>query len=46
MKVVNDNELERINGGISAWAIAGIGVLATFISGIIDGIARPVKCRS
>ncbi len=43
---VSDNELKKINGGISAWAVAGIGILITFISGVIDGIARPVKCRS
>jgi len=46
MKKLKDEDLKNINGGISAWAIAGIGILVTFVAGIIDGIARPVKCRS
>ena len=37
-------ELEQMNGGISGWGIFGIGVIATFIVGIVDGIARPLKC--
>ena len=46
MKKLQDEDLKNINGGMSAWAIAGISVLVTFFAGIIDGIARPVKCRS
>ena len=46
MKKIEDDELKNINGGISAWAIAGIGMLVTFVAGIIDGIARPLKCRN
>ncbi len=46
MKKLNDQELIQINGGISGWAIAGIGIVVTFIAGVIDGIARPGKCRS
>lgn len=45
MKKLKDDELKSINGGISAWVIAGIGALITFIAGVIDGIARPEKCR-
>ena len=46
MKRVNDVELNKINGGISGWAIAGISILVTFIAGVIDGIARPKKCHN
>ena len=46
MKKIKDEELNQVSGGISAWAIAGIGMLVTFIAGVIDGIARPEKCRS
>ena len=46
MKRVDDVELNKINGGISGWAIAGISLLVTFVAGVIDGIARPTKCHS
>lgn len=46
MKKMQDAELERINGGISGWVVAAIGAAIVFVSGIIDGIARPAKCRS
>ena len=46
MKKINDYELNNVYGGISGWAIAGISMLVTFIAGVIDGIARPQKCRS
>ena len=45
MKLENE-ELKGIKGGtISACAIAGIVGAIVFISGIIDGIARPGKCN-
>lgn len=46
MRILKDDELKNIVGGISAWAIAGIGILVTFLAGVFDGIARPEKCRS
>ena len=46
MKKLNDEELKNISGGITGWAIAGISLLVTFVAGVIDGIARPEKCRS
>ena len=46
MKEIKDEELRKISGGISGWAIAAIGAAIIFVSGIIDGIARPNKCRS
>ena len=46
MKELNSEELMHINGGIK-WAIIGIiGVLVTFISGIVDGITRPLSCNA
>ena len=32
-------------GGLSLGAIFGIGSLITFIAGIVDGFARPLKCH-
>ena len=46
MKRVKDQELSTINGGFSGWVAAGIGILVTFVAGLIDGIARPKKCHS
>ena len=46
IKKINDVELSSISGGFSGWALAGIGLMVTFIAGIIDGIARPKKCNS
>ncbi len=46
MKEVKDSELKEINGGFSGWALAGIGLLVTFVAGVIDGIARPRGCKS
>ena len=36
---------EMVGGGVSLWGILGIGSLLTFLAGIIDGIARPLKCH-
>ena len=46
MKRINDQELSKINGGFSVWVAVGIGLLVTFVAGVIDGIARPKKCHS
>jgi len=45
VKKLNDEDLAKINGGITGWAVVGIGLVVTFVAGIIDGIARPKKCR-
>ena len=37
MKRIEDLELKEINGGFSAWAIACMGIVATFLAGVIDG---------
>lgn len=45
MKKLNNQELEGIKGGIGFWAVAGIISAAIFIVGVLDGIARPLKCN-
>lgn len=46
MKKLNDLELKNVEGGMTAWALVGIGIAVTFVAGILDGIARPHKCRN
>ena len=46
MKKLNDLELNNVKGGMTAWALIGIGIAVTFVAGIFDGIARPHKCRN
>lgn len=47
--VVSKNELKLINGGakVGKWGTIGviIGIIATFLSGVIDGYLRPLKCN-
>lgn len=46
MKNIEENKLENIKGGgISAWGVFGIGALVAFLSGVLDGIARPSRCN-
>lgn len=45
MERIEEDELKNINGGISGWAIAGIVAGGVLLAGIIDGIARPLKCN-
>ena len=46
MKKLNDFELKNVEGGMTVWAAVGVGLAITFVAGVLDGIARPVKCRS
>ena len=45
MQKISDTALKDINGGFSGWALAGIGLLITFVAGVVDGIARPKGCN-
>lgn len=45
MKKLDNQELEKIKGGIGFWGIAGIVSTVIFIIGVFDGIARPLKCN-
>ncbi len=39
-------DLKKITGGgLTGWGIAAIGAFLTFVSGFIDGFARPFKCN-
>ena len=37
MKKLNNNELEKIQGGFSAWAALGIASAVIFLSGVFEG---------
>lgn len=38
-------EMMNINGGIGAWAVAGIVGAVIFLVGVIDGYVRPLSCN-
>lgn len=44
MKVLKNEEMERISGGFSAWVALGIAAALVYVSGIIDGIVHPKAC--
>jgi len=43
---LNKEQLLCVNGGISAWGIAGIIGGIIFLVGIIDGYVRPLGCQN
>ena len=44
--MLKDNELNNITGGASKIKIlVGLGLLISFVAGIIDGFFRPLKCN-
>jgi len=45
MKKLDKKELEEVKGGIGFWGAAGIIAAAIFIVGVLDGIARPLRCN-
>lgn len=45
MEKIERKQLQSIRGGISIWGVLGLGALAAFLSGVIDGIARPIRCN-
>lgn len=46
MQNLSFEEAKKVTGGgISGWAVIGIGALVVFISGIIDGFTRPLACN-
>ena len=47
MKKINDNESQNIKGGagLSIWAGICIAALTVFVSGIIEGITNPERCK-
>lgn len=46
MKKLGNNEMKNITGGgVSIGLVAAIVAGITFVTGIIDGIIRPMGCR-
>ncbi len=46
MKNIEKEELKNITGGgLSVMGFFGIGSLITFLAGVVDGFARPLKCN-
>ena len=45
MKRINNNELKKINGGISVGVVIVVSALISFVAGIISGIANPEPCK-
>lgn len=45
--VLQNEELYEVKGGAVKWGlIAGIGALASFLCGIVDGYINPSKCNN
>lgn len=47
MYKLNENNLKNIKGGGVNWTLmAGIGAVASFVIGVIDGLINPKKCNN
>lgn len=46
MKKLNNKELEKIQGGFSAWVAIGIASTILFLSGVFEGIVHPKSCSA
>ena len=46
MRSLNNNEMKGITGGgVSVGVVAAIVAGLTFITGVLDGLFRPMGCR-
>ena len=45
MKMIEESELKKINGGITGWGIVGISALGALLIGVLNGIVHPAKCN-
>lgn len=46
MNKISDKQLTQVKGGGINWSLmAGIGAVASFFVGIIDGLINPKKCN-
>lgn len=46
MKKISGEQLKKVKGGGVNWSLmAGIGALASFFIGVIDGLINPKKCN-
>lgn len=47
MTEIKDKEIMNVEGGgLSVWAILGIGATVVFLIGVFDGYTRPLACKS
>ena len=48
IKKVEDNDLEKVNGGSLEWVGVGLAIaaLVVFLSGVIEGFTNPGRCSS
>ena len=47
MNKISNEKLKEIKGGAINWKLmAGIGAVASFIIGVIDGLINPKKCNN
>ena len=47
MYQINNENLKEVKGGAVNWGlVAGIGAVASFIIGVIDGLINPKKCNN
>lgn len=47
MKKVENEKLKTVQGGGINWGVmAGIGAVASFLIGVIDGLINPKKCNN
>ena len=47
MKKINNEQLKGVKGGGVNWSlVAGIGAVASFLIGVIDGLINPKKCNN
>lgn len=45
MNKLCNKELQHIKGGFGFFAVSGIISAVIFVVGVLDGIARPIKCN-
>lgn len=45
MNKLSNKELEHVKGGIGFFAVSSIISAVIFVVGVLDGIARPIKCN-
>lgn len=45
MEKLTEKELREVEGGISLWVGIGIGALAVFLAGLLDGAVHPKTCE-
>lgn len=46
MNKLSNSELEKVQGGFSAWMALGIAATVIFLSGVFEGIVHPKSCSA